>query len=96
MIGKSEAFLEIMKLISKIAAFDAPVLIEGETGTGKELTRLRLRPTRCIISHRHSKRATRCSDTSPRTINITARSAERIADSLSGPRPFKATIVAVS
>lgn len=37
MIGKSEAFLEITKLISKIAAFDAPVLIEGETGTGKEL-----------------------------------------------------------
>ena len=61
------------------------------------LTRLRLRPTRCIISDRHSKRATRCSDTSPRTIHITARSAERIAGSpLSGPRPFKATIVAVS
>ena len=61
------------------------------------LARLRLRPTRCIISDRHSKRATRCSDTSPRTIHITARNAERIAGSpLSGPRPFKATIVAVS
>jgi DNA-binding NtrC family response regulator len=37
MIGKSPAFLEIIKLIDKIAACDAPVLIEGETGTGKEL-----------------------------------------------------------
>jgi hypothetical protein len=62
----------------------------------QSLMRLRLRPTRCIISHRHSKRVTRCSDTPPRTINITAQSAERIAGSLSGPRPYKATIVAVS
>ncbi|OFZ96304.1 MAG: hypothetical protein A3H35_17170 [Betaproteobacteria bacterium RIFCSPLOWO2_02_FULL_62_17] len=37
MIGQSEAFLAINALIDKIAVFDAPVLIEGETGTGKEL-----------------------------------------------------------
>jgi len=37
MIGQSEAFCVIKALIDKIAAFDAPVLIEGETGTGKEL-----------------------------------------------------------
>src|SRR3982751_5091162 len=37
MIGRSEAFFEVQALIDKIAAFDAPVLIEGETGTGKEL-----------------------------------------------------------
>lgn len=37
MIGQSKAFLETIKLITKIAAYDAPVLIEGETGTGKEL-----------------------------------------------------------
>lgn len=37
MIGQSEAFRVIKALIDKIAAFDAPVLIEGETGTGKEL-----------------------------------------------------------
>lgn len=37
MIGHSEAFRAIQSLINKMAAFDAPVLIEGETGTGKEL-----------------------------------------------------------
>jgi len=37
MIGESEAFHAIQALIDKMAAFDAPVLIEGETGTGKEL-----------------------------------------------------------
>jgi two-component system response regulator GlrR len=37
MIGQSEAFRVIEALIDKIAAFDAPALIEGETGTGKEL-----------------------------------------------------------
>jgi two-component system, NtrC family, response regulator GlrR len=37
MIGHSEAFRAVERLIDKIAAYDAPVLIEGETGTGKEL-----------------------------------------------------------
>jgi two-component system response regulator GlrR len=37
MIGKSQAFLNLQNLIQKISACDAPVLIEGETGTGKEL-----------------------------------------------------------
>lgn len=37
MIGKSHAFLNVVRLIEKIARFDTPVLIEGETGTGKEL-----------------------------------------------------------
>lgn len=37
MIGKSDAFLNITTLIAKIADCDAPVLLEGETGTGKEL-----------------------------------------------------------
>lgn len=37
MIGHSAAFRFVQALIDKIAAFDAPVLIEGETGTGKEL-----------------------------------------------------------
>jgi DNA-binding NtrC family response regulator len=36
-IGRSRAFGIVQALIGKIAAFDAPVLIEGETGTGKEL-----------------------------------------------------------
>jgi two-component system, NtrC family, response regulator GlrR len=37
MIGQSKVFRVIQALIDKIAACDAPVLIEGETGTGKEL-----------------------------------------------------------
>jgi DNA-binding NtrC family response regulator len=37
MIGQSPAFLDAVRLIEKIARCDAPVLIEGETGTGKEL-----------------------------------------------------------
>ncbi|MBN9131931.1 MAG: hypothetical protein ABS69_13575 [Nitrosomonadales bacterium SCN 54-20] len=37
MIGQSPAFAKITQLIEKIAGCDAPVLIEGETGTGKEL-----------------------------------------------------------
>jgi len=37
MIGKSDSFLEMCRLIDKLATCNAPVLIEGETGTGKEL-----------------------------------------------------------
>jgi DNA-binding NtrC family response regulator len=37
MIGQSPRFVAVMKLISRLADSDAPVLIEGETGTGKEL-----------------------------------------------------------
>ncbi len=37
MIGNSVAFRELMALIAKLARYDVPVLIEGETGTGKEL-----------------------------------------------------------
>ena len=37
MIGHSPAFLQAESLIRKIACYDTAVLIEGETGTGKEL-----------------------------------------------------------
>jgi DNA-binding NtrC family response regulator len=37
LIGQSPAFQEIVRLVGRMAACDAPVLIEGETGTGKEL-----------------------------------------------------------
>ncbi len=37
LIGRSEVFLRMVELIERMARFDAPVLIQGETGTGKEL-----------------------------------------------------------
>lgn len=37
LIGKSAAFVRTITLIERIARYGAPVLIEGETGTGKEL-----------------------------------------------------------
>jgi len=37
MVGRSETFEASLRLIEKFGRWDAPVLIEGETGTGKEL-----------------------------------------------------------
>ena len=37
MIGSSPSMVEIYKVISRVAPTDATVLIEGETGTGKEM-----------------------------------------------------------
>lgn len=37
LIGKSAAFQNVLKLIERFSGFDVPVLIRGETGTGKEL-----------------------------------------------------------
>jgi len=37
LVGRSPAFLATLRLVERIAATDAPVIIEGETGTGKEV-----------------------------------------------------------
>ena len=37
LVGESEVFTRMLAAIRKIANFDAPVLISGETGSGKEL-----------------------------------------------------------
>ena len=37
LVGRSHTFLQALKLINRIARCDAPVLIQGETGTGKEM-----------------------------------------------------------
>jgi DNA-binding NtrC family response regulator len=49
MIGSSSRMIEIYKTLSRVAPTDATVLIEGETGTGKELI--------AGMIHRNSKRA---------------------------------------
>ena len=49
MIGSSPAMVEIYKTVSRVAPTDATVLIEGETGTGKELV--------ARMIHRFSQRA---------------------------------------
>jgi len=49
MIGSSGRMVEIYKIVSRVAPTDATVLIEGETGTGKELI--------ARMIHRNSLRA---------------------------------------
>jgi DNA-binding NtrC family response regulator len=49
MIGSSSRMVEIYKTLSRVAPTDATVLIEGETGTGKELI--------ARMIHRNSRRA---------------------------------------
>ncbi|MGI8990996.1 MAG: sigma-54-dependent transcriptional regulator [Bryobacteraceae bacterium] len=49
MIGSSNGMVEIYKTVSRVAPTDATVVIEGETGTGKELV--------ARMIHRHSPRA---------------------------------------
>ncbi len=49
MVGSSAAMIEIYKTASRVAPTDATVLLEGETGTGKELV--------ARLVHRFSRRA---------------------------------------
>ncbi len=37
LVGHSECFRNALRLIARFASYDVPVLLEGETGTGKEL-----------------------------------------------------------
>src|ERR1044072_5196709 len=37
LVGRSEAFIQVMKQVGRVAATPLPVLITGESGTGKEI-----------------------------------------------------------
>jgi two-component system, NtrC family, response regulator AtoC len=37
LVGRSHAFIEVMKQVGRVAATNLPVLLSGESGTGKEL-----------------------------------------------------------
>lgn len=37
LIGQSDAFNQVLQFIKKVACYEVPILIEGETGTGKEM-----------------------------------------------------------
>ncbi len=45
LIGESPEMREVYRLIARVGPTDAPVLIQGETGTGKELTALAIQQT---------------------------------------------------
>src|SRR3989440_3833353 len=49
LVGRSEAFIEVMKQVGRVAPASLPVLITGESGTGKEVVARAL--------HRRSRRA---------------------------------------
>ncbi len=49
LVGRSHAFIEVMKQVGRVAATNLPVLLTGESGTGKELVAAAL--------HQHSGRA---------------------------------------
>src|SRR5262249_31395934 len=37
LVGRSQAFIDLMKQVDRVVTTDAPVLLIGECGTGKEL-----------------------------------------------------------
>ena len=49
LVGRSHAFIEVMKQVGRVAATNLPVFLTGESGTGKELVAAAL--------HQHSGRA---------------------------------------
>ncbi|HLA10375.1 MAG TPA: sigma-54 dependent transcriptional regulator [Pyrinomonadaceae bacterium] len=51
LIGRSEAFIEVMKQVGRVAATNLPILLTGESGTGKEVVASAL--------HRRSQRSDR-------------------------------------
>src|SRR6266850_1275658 len=51
LVGRSHAFIEVMKQVGRVAATNLPVFLTGESGTGKELVAAAL--------HQHSGRADR-------------------------------------
>lgn len=84
MIGSSPQMVEIYKIISRVAPTDATVLVEGETGTGKELV--------ARMIHRLSGRASgpfvvlNCATMRPESLEVELFGVERGANANSGPK----------
>jgi DNA-binding NtrC family response regulator len=72
LVGRSEAFIEVMKQVGRVASTSLPVLVTGESGTGKEVVARAL--------HRRSRRA----QNSFVAVNCGAISAELIESELFG------------
>lgn len=72
LVGRSAAFVEVMKMVGRVAPTGLPVLITGESGTGKEIVAERI--------HRHSHRA----DQPLVTVNCGALPSELIESELFG------------
>jgi two-component system, NtrC family, response regulator AtoC len=72
LVGRSEAFIEVMKQVGRVAATSLPVMITGESGTGKEVVAAAL--------HRRSQRAEKAFV----AVNCGAISAELIESELFG------------
>jgi DNA-binding NtrC family response regulator len=51
LVGRSQAFIEVMKQVDRVANTDLPVFLTGESGTGKELL--------ASVIHHHSVRCDR-------------------------------------
>ena len=60
MVGRSAAMLEMFSLIERLAKFSSPVLIQGATGTGKEMVALALH----LLSPRRERKLVVCDCTS--------------------------------
>ena len=57
LIGESQAFLEVLEHVSRVAQLNRPVLVIGERGTGKELVAARIHylgPAFCQTQLRHA------------------------------------------
>ncbi len=91
LVGQAPSFLEVLRQVAKVASIDAPVLIAGETGTGKELVARAMHYSGPRRVHRRARIAIRADRPGPMRHFISRRSgcaaaawADRIAEIFAG------------